>query len=194
MKDVTSNNFGVLIAYLVPGATALWGLSSFSPALRSWFASTPNDAPTISGFLYLTVASLAVGMTVTAVRWAGVDLVHAATGLTAPDLDFSRLPGKVDAYRLLIEIHYVHYQFYANMCVATAITWICYRITVRPTCHVSWIDTGFVLVETIFFLTSKDTLRKYQHRTQQLLQSPNDPLEQIGSRVETDTVLKPYSR
>jgi len=72
VKDVTSNNFGVLIAYLVPGATALWGISLFSPAVRAWFASTPQDVPTISGFLYLTVASLAVGMTVTAIRWACV--------------------------------------------------------------------------------------------------------------------------
>ena len=169
MKDVTSNNFGVLIAYLVPGATALWGLSSFSPAFRSWFAATPTDAPTISGFLYLTVASLAVGMTVTAIRWACVDLVHSVTGLKAPDLDFSQLPGKVDAYNLLIEIHYRHYQFYANMFVATAITWICHRITMESKCQLSWIDPTFVLVEAIFFLTSRDTLRKYLNRTGQLL-------------------------
>ena len=169
MKDVTSNNFGVLIAYLVPGATALWGLSSFSPALRSWFAATPTDAPTISGFLYLTVASLAVGMTVTAIRWACVDLVHSVTGLKAPDLDFSQLPGKVDAYNLLIEIHYRHNQFYANMFVATAITWICHRLTMESKCQLSWIDPVFLLVEAIFFLTSRDTLRKYQQRTKQLL-------------------------
>ncbi len=169
MKEVTSNNFGVLIAYLVPGATALWGLSSFSPALRSWFAATPADAPTISGFLYLTVASLAVGMTVTAIRWACVDLIHASTGLKAPDLDFSNLPGKVDAYRLLIEIHYVHYQYYANMSVATAITWTCHRTTIQPPCQLTWIDLGFLLVEAIFFLTSRDTLSKYHQRTQQLL-------------------------
>jgi len=175
VKDVTSNNFGVLIAYLVPGATALWGLSSFSPSLRAWFASTPNDAPTISGFLYLTVASLAVGMTVTAIRWACVDLVHAATGLTAPDLDFSQLPGKVDAYNLLIEIHYRHYQFYSNMFVATAITWICFRISIRPPCQLSWIEPGFLMIEAIFFLTSRDTLRRYHFRTQQLLSVQNVP-------------------
>jgi len=169
VKDVTSNNFGVLIAYLVPGVTALWGLSSFSPSLRVWFASTPNDAPTISGFLYLTVASLTVGMTVTAIRWACLDLAHAATGLTAPDLDFSQLPGKVDAYNLLIEIHYRHYQFYSNMFVATAITWICHRISSQPPCQITWIDPGFVLVEAIFFLTSRDTLRRYFRRTEQLL-------------------------
>ena len=169
MKDVTSNNFGVLIAYLVPGATALWGLSSFSPSLRAWFAATPRDAPTISGFLYLTVASLAVGMTVTAIRWACVDLVHAATGLKTPDLDFSQLPGKVDAFNLLIEIHYRHYQFYSNMFVATAITWICHRFSILPRCQISWTDLGFLLVEAIFFLTSRDTLRRYYSRTQQLL-------------------------
>lgn len=175
VKDVTSNNFGVLIAYLVPGATALWGLSSFSPSLRAWFASTPSDAPTISGFLYLTVASLAVGMTVTAIRWACVDLIHAATGLAAPDLDFAQLPGKVDAYRLLIEIHYVHYKFYSNMCVATAITWICHRIKIEPQCRLSWVDLAFVFVEAIFFLTSRDTLKKYHQRTQQLLVSVPSP-------------------
>lgn len=174
MKDVTSNNFGVLIAYLVPGATALWGLSSFSLSLRAWFAATPTDAPTISGFLYLTVASLAVGMTVTAIRWACVDLVHAATGLKAPDLDFSQLPGKVDAFNLLIEIHYRHYQFYSNMFVATAITWICHRINIQPPCQISWIDPGFLLVEAVFFLTSRDTLKKYHERTQQLLAPMRD--------------------
>ena len=114
-------------------------------------------------------------MTVTAIRWACVDLVHAATGLTAPDLDFSQLPGKVDAYNLLIEIHYRHYQFYSNMFVATAITWICYRISIRPLRQLSWIEPGFLMIEAIFFLTSRDTLRRYHFRTQQLLSVQNVP-------------------
>ena len=179
VKDVTSNNFGVMIAYLVPGAIALWGLSSFSPSMRAWFASTPTDAPTISGFLYLTVASLAVGMTVTAIRWACVDLVHSVTGIKAPDLDFSQLPGKVDAYRLLIEIHYVHYQFYSNALTATAIAWICHRITLESKCQLSWIDPAFIVVDAIFFLTSRDTLRKYLNRTGQLLSADREQSRSI---------------
>ena len=67
MTSVSNANFGPLIAYLVPGATVLLGLSPFSPTLRAWLAATPADSPpTIGGFLYLTVASLAVGMTVSA--------------------------------------------------------------------------------------------------------------------------------
>lgn len=113
IHSVTNDTFGPLIAYLVPGATALFGLSPFIPAVQSWFASTPGDAPTIGGFLYLTVASLAMGMTVSAVRWVVVDTLHARTGLRSPPLDFSRLGPNVAAMQLLIEIHYRHYQFYS---------------------------------------------------------------------------------
>src|SRR5271154_3653500 len=77
LLGVSNDNFGPLVAYLVPGATVLLGASQFSPILRAWLASTPTDAPTIGGFLYLTVASLGVGMTVSAVRWSTVDQFHA---------------------------------------------------------------------------------------------------------------------
>jgi len=70
---LSNDNFGPLIAYLVPGTIVLLGLSQFSPAVRVWFAATPADAPTVGGFLYLTLASLAAGMTVSALRWALVD-------------------------------------------------------------------------------------------------------------------------
>ena len=127
MLGVSNDNFGPLIAYLVPGATVLLGASKFSPTLRSWFASTPADAPTIGGFLYLTLASLGVGMTVSAVRWAIIDKIHARTGVPIPPRDFSKLGPNVEAFHLLIRIHYEHYQFYANMCVGMAIAYACYH-------------------------------------------------------------------
>jgi hypothetical protein len=58
---VSNDNFGPLIAYLVPGVTVLLGASLFCPELQAMFAMTPVDAPTIGVFLYLTVASLGVG-------------------------------------------------------------------------------------------------------------------------------------
>ena len=61
-QSVSNDNFGPLIAYLVPGATVLAGVSPFSPTLQGWLAATPVAAPSIGGFLYATVASLAVGM------------------------------------------------------------------------------------------------------------------------------------
>lgn len=167
MQSVTNDNFGPLIAYLVPGATVLFGISQFEPALKSWFAVNPTQAPTIGGFLYLTIASIACGMVVSAVRWAVVDTFHHITGLPLPPLDFSKLGSNVEAFNLLIEIHYRHYQFNANMLVATAIAYMSYRIKHPAT--VIWLDVGFVLLEIIFLATSRDTIGKYYSRSQQLL-------------------------
>lgn len=169
MQSVSNDSFGPLIAYLVPGATALYGLSPFLPAVRAWFGATPGDAPTIGGFLFLTVAALAVGMTVSAVRWATVDQLHARTGLPPPPLDFARLGVNAEAFQLLIDIHYRHYQFYANMFVATAAAWVAHRTVTGWTQPAESVDVAILILEPVFLLTSRDTLRKYYARTRQLL-------------------------
>jgi len=169
VSSISNANFGPLIAYLLPGATVLLGFAAFSPTLQSWFTTGPADTPTIGGFLYLTVASLAAGMTVSAIRWAMVDTLHGRTGLPLPPLDFSRLGRNVEAYGLLIEIHYRHYQFYSNMLVATAIAYACYRTHLSSILPLGWPDVGFVVLEAVFYATSRDTLQKYYARSQQLL-------------------------
>lgn len=169
MQNITNANFGPLVAYLLPGATVLLGLSPFSPLVRSWFAISPEGAPTIGGFLFLTVASMGVGMTVSAIRWIIIDTLHRLTGLPLPPLDFSRLGPNVEAFGLLIEIHYRHYLAYANEAIALIIAYICYRLDLGPTLMLGWIDVLFVVLEAVFIITSRDTLRKYYARSHQLL-------------------------
>jgi hypothetical protein len=169
MHSVTNDNFGPLIAYLVPGATVLLGFSQFSATLQAWFAATPTDAPTIGGFLYLTVASIAAGMTVNAVRWALLDTIHSWTGLPLPQLDFSRLGQNVAAFGLLIDIHYKHYQFHGSMFIALAIAYVCYRVKLGTFLVFSGFDAAFLPLEIIFFAMSRDTLKRYYRRSEQLL-------------------------
>lgn len=169
MSIVTRDSFGPLIAYLVPGATVLWGMSWFSPMLQSWFLTTPPDVPSLGGFLYLTVAAVAAGMTVNAIRWAVIDTIHKMTGLEPAPMDFSRLGPNVEAFSLLIEIHYNHYQYHANMAVATAIAYACYRIQLNSLQTWGWADFGVVVLEVIFIAMSRDTLRKYHSRGGQVL-------------------------
>ncbi|MBI5757306.1 MAG: hypothetical protein HZA46_02165 [Planctomycetales bacterium] len=169
MQPVSSDTFGPLVAYLAPGATVLLGVSQFSPLVRSWFLTVPDGAPTIGGFLYLTVASMAVGMTVSAVRWIIVDTIHSITGLKLPPLDFSRLDKNVAAFGLLIDIHYRHFLFYSNSFVATAIAYGCYRVKHGWTTGVDWLDLGFIVLEVVFFAASRNTLARYYSRSQALL-------------------------
>lgn len=169
MSTVTRDNFGPLIAYLVPGATALWGISYFVPLLRSWFIVTEPDVPSLGGFLYLTLASVAAGMTVNAIRWGILDTIHSMTGMPPPPIDFSGLGKNVEAYTLLIEIHYNHYQYHANMAIATAIAYVCYRINLGSLTQWGFADLGVFALEVIFIAMSRDTLRKYHLRGSQVL-------------------------
>jgi len=168
VATVTNANFGPLVAYLVPGATALFGLSWHMPTLQRLFTATPETAPTISGFLYLTLASLAAGMTISAIRWAVMDSLNAVTGLRMPKWDFSRLGPNVAAFSLLIEIHYRHYLFYANMLVATAIAYGGFRLKAGLSSF-GWPDVSVVAIEIIFFAMARDCLRKYYLRGHQVL-------------------------
>jgi len=170
MKELSVANFGILIAYVLPGFTALWGASYFSETVQVWMGSPQADPPTVGGFLYVTLAAVGAGMTVSTVRWITVDTIHALTGLPHPRWDFSRLQEKVDGYDVLVKIHYHFYQFNANMLVAVPFLFAARGISLGWS---SFFDVSLILaflaLEAIFFVGSRDALGKYYTRVAKLL-------------------------
>ena len=170
MQQSPPFNFGVVVAYLVPGFVVLWGASYLSPIMRTWLATPPDNLPTVGGLLYVTVASLAAGMTVSAIRWAVFDTLHHRTGVVPPRWDFATLPEKLDAYQALIEIHYRYYQLHSHLLLALAFVygarffatpWRAYRVGA--------VDLGFVIVGVVLFFAARDALSKYYGRAGELL-------------------------
>ena len=91
MKQLSGNDFGGVIGFIIPGFVALWGVRYFSPTVNSWLLASRHGGPTVAGFMYVTLASLVSGLTVSAVRWALLDTFHHATGIRPPYWDFGRL-------------------------------------------------------------------------------------------------------
>lgn len=166
MRDVTSSNFGLLIAYVIPGFVTLWGLSAVSDTIRAWLLGGSGDLPTVGGFLYITIASVGAGLTVSTIRWLVIDWIHHRTGIHQPDWDFSRLHETVAAFDVLIEIHYRYYQAYANLIVAVA------TATAIRSFAEGWKPGELalaILLCWLFFLGSRDTLKKYYRRVEGVL-------------------------
>lgn len=170
MNDLTARNFGLVIAYLIPGFIALAGVAAVSDVVRTWLGGSADGGPTIGGFLYVTLGSIAAGMTVSALRWALVDTVHHLTGLPRPKWDDSRLNEKLRAVEHLVEVHYRYYQFYANSFVALLSTYLAWSWSSN------FLDTGsgywifvVLLAECVFFAASRDALRKYYDRMESLM-------------------------
>ena len=170
MKQVSSENFGLLIAYIVPGLTALWGASYLSATIRSWMSGPAIHGPTIGGFLFATIAAVGTGLVVSTIRWALIDTLHHATGLSRPRWDFARLQEHFDVYDRLERNHYVFYQFYSNMIVALFIAYFARRIGLGFwSLSVGWTELGFLFLVVVFLAGSRDTLAKYYTRVEQLI-------------------------
>jgi hypothetical protein len=168
--ELSDKNFGVIIAYILPGFVALWGVSCFSATVESWIGASQQGNPTVAGFCYVTLASLAAGLTVSVVRWALVDSLHHATGIVPPAWKFAKLDDRLQGFLTLVENHYRYYQFYANMFIAAGFAYGARAIAEGSAFWLDgWTSVGFLALEAILFAGSRDTLRKYFSRTQQLL-------------------------
>jgi hypothetical protein len=135
MKEITDKNFGVIIAFLLPGALLLWMLSLShlgNAEIGAWVKSVSD--PSVSGFLYVTLASLALGLIISAVRWAVIDQILRGYYFLRhrkdlPKIDFSKLsdPSMFGAFQGANENHYRYYQYYSNTLVAIVVGFSIYQ-------------------------------------------------------------------
>jgi hypothetical protein len=169
MRELSDKNFGIVIAYLIPGFMVLWGVSYLSPVVKGWLEPGGiNATPSLGSFLYVLLSSLAAGLIVSAIRWATIDTLHHATGLRVPPLNFAALPDKLDAFVVIVEANYRFYQFYANACVALLAATVCRYIALDSLGgRLTWL-TG-VCLEAILLAGSRDSLRRYYERASALL-------------------------
>ena len=136
--------------------------------------STIGDGttPTVGGFMFVTLASIAAGVIVSTVRWALLDTIHGWTGLRPPTWDFSRLQDNVAAYNVLNDIHYKFYQFHGNALFALLFVYFSRRFRDGFfSSSFGLFDFGFVILSMILFIGSRDNLRKYYSRVSQLFGS-----------------------
>lgn len=195
MKDVNANNFGLLIAYIVPGFVCLQGVALFSPTVREWLGSAPQSAPTVSGFLYATVAAVGVGLIVNAVRWHTIDLLHHLSGVPRRNLDYSQLSERIAAFQFLVLNQFRYYEFYSNMMVAGAFSFAAWIVAGD---EVEWLQfLVFGGAEVLLWSASRRTLVNYHARIEALLgrgTSTPPNAKRVDSTIPKLLVRFPVSR
>ena len=165
-KDVSINDFGLVIAYLLPGFTAVWGTAIVNGAV-GW-RSLIQDGASLGAFLSTTVLALAAGLTLSTLRWLLIDNLHHATGIRRPNRNFAALAKNVEAYAFLNDAHYRYYQHAAGMFLATIWVYGVWRY-VDPARPIGWADLGIVALAALYYLGSRDALAKFSRRSEQLL-------------------------
>jgi len=175
--DTSSRQFGLLVAYLLPGFIALAGIARLVPAVARWLQPTTDQGSVGLGPpVYAVLAATALGMVLSCFRWLLIDHVHEWTGVRAPRWDVDRLEARLDAFNALVEYHYRYYQFYANTLIAVIWTYLLYRLS-RASSLGFASDIGALMLCAALFAGSRDALTKYFARTDQL----------IGHVIETES-------
>src|SRR5687767_2969963 len=98
MSELTTKQFGLLVAFVLPGFIALCGIRPLSPMVAAWLSTAPTIPAGLKAVVFVGLASIAAGMTISAARWLIFDTFHAWTGLPRPAWDDAALAGKLDAF------------------------------------------------------------------------------------------------
>ena len=177
MTDLTSSNFGLLIAYLIPGFLIVLSMEEYSPLIASWLGGSIANAPTVGGFLFITLAAVAAGMTASAVRWLLLDTLHHHTGIKRPEWNFASLPKNLAAFESTVDNHYRYYQAYANLLVAIMVAVLLHPHFPSEFGYSPAIGYSIVLLlALLLFAASRDAMQKYYARTCAILNSSDQEI------------------
>lgn len=169
MRDVNNGNFGLLIAYLIPGAVALGGLSFVSAIVESWFRTSATLPINLGGMFFCILGGLGFGVFINLVRYLTIDRIHKLTGIKTVALDYSVLQKHVSAIDFLVRNQFRYHQFYGNMLIGIS---VCLGLAwSKQQLQSIGVFVAFAVTETILFLGSRICFRNYYYRLAEILQN-----------------------
>jgi hypothetical protein len=117
----SSINFGLLIAYFLPGFIGLNGLRPLSGSVAIWFEAILDKDKSLGASFLILSAALVTGLIISACRDIMLERLHYATGVKCELFDYGKFIDKDKRAVLqdLIANKYRYYQFYGNTLVAS---------------------------------------------------------------------------
>ena len=134
IKDLTSETFGLIIAFLLPGVVGVIALSFWSTTAKTVLQSFLSDKANVNLFLLVIIVSLAIGLLLAALRglifegWS-----PANRRLSANDFAKLGIPEKFVAFRGAVDAHYRYHQCWGGLAV------------VLPLLYAGWLKDNYAV-------------------------------------------------
>jgi len=163
--------FDALVAFVLPGMALLFGLSPFSPTIEKWFGNAQHRSATLAGAFLLLVTALGAGLLLEALRVHTVEWINHHTGVVTASWDLSIADQARQAqYIEAIENYYVYAQFYGNVFLAVAISYVVRMVSSRrKPWPLTFPDYGVVLLLVSSWLGGRTDLESYYSSVRDLL-------------------------
>src|SRR5215207_4744554 len=99
----SSKQFGLMVAYVLPGFIVLAGIAPFSSSVAAWLRPLNQAEASLGAPVYAVLAATTIGMILSCFRWLLIDHIHHLTGVKPPVWNDSRLEERVGAFNYLVE-------------------------------------------------------------------------------------------
>lgn len=165
MTETSSRQFGLIMAYVLPGFIGLAGLAALFPAVGRWLRPVGQGDLGLGAPLYAMLAATAVGLILSCFRWLSIDQIHRWTGVQRPHWDDSQLENVLDGFDYLVQSHFRYYEFCGNTLLAALGAYGLNRFMGTLPFLGIGTDLGMVILSLVLFAASRDALAKYYART-----------------------------
>jgi hypothetical protein len=169
MNQTSSWQFGLIVAYVLPGFIALAGTAPLLPVMATWLHPVAECGLGLGPPVYAVLAATAVGMFLSCFRWLTIDQIHSWTGVRRPAWDDRQLASTLGGFDYLVQNHFRYYEFCGNSLVAVVWAYGLNRWMGTLPFLGTGTDLGMLIVSAVLFTASRDALAKYYNRSGRLL-------------------------
>jgi hypothetical protein len=159
MTGTSSRQFGLVIAYVLPGFVALAGIAPLFPAVARWLRPVGQGDLGLGPPLYAVLAATAIGLGLSCFRWISLDHVHHWTGVRRPAWDDSQLDRVLGGFDYLVQSHFRYYEFCGNTLLATLWSYGLNRLLGTFPFLGAGTDFGVAVILFVLFLAREMRLR-----------------------------------
>jgi hypothetical protein len=177
MTQTSQWQFGLILAYLIPGFIGLAGVAPIISLVGKWLAPVSDGSLDLGPTVYAALAAIAVGMILSCFRWLLVDRLHGWTGVKRPVWNDQKLHGNLGSFDYLVQNHFRYYEFCGNTMLALLWAYGVNRALGTSPYFGLWTDISALVVVVVLFAASRDALVKYYTRTTLLLGAAGGNIE-----------------
>jgi hypothetical protein len=173
MEIKPSITLGSVIAFLAPGFVALAAAAFRVPVAKSWIDASAAGNQDVGVFLFVLLASLALGVFVSGLRSILLDRLYYKRILWLKPIPrqpirFSELKDRHVWFEGIVENYYRYYQFYGNSLIALLIYSVVHETSVSVRSPAATYVTVGVVILVLFF-SARASLSDYSAAIARLL-------------------------
>ena len=160
MNVLARLEFGLVIAFFLPGSVSLYALGYLSPPVAQIFQAALSEGGALGASFLILIGSLVVGIVTSSFRALTLDWLHKKTGAGMGTPNYRKLLTEegLSVFNEIVNNTYRYYQFYGNTFISLIFLLIVrYTVGGISVCNEKFLFVVNLIALLVLFLQSRNS-------------------------------------